>query len=147
MISAAKLHSGFVWDSTPDSYWKRILKSPKWGSINLEGYTIEAPATGSPAVDWKMLGFRYVRNNAWIPIAQLSWDYPVARSMAVFVPHWAIALLLVILPAIWLPRELRRRRRLRHGLCVKCGYDLRASPTRCPECGTATGRDEAAPAR
>jgi hypothetical protein len=53
----------------------------------------------------------------------------------VTVPWWFVGALAAILPAgrirLWL-RDVRRRRR---GLCVHCGYDLRASPERCPECG------------
>ena len=58
------------------------------------------------------------------------------------VPHWALATLTGALPAWWLRRHPPRtwesppaRRRRARGLCPRCGYDLRATPERCPECG------------
>jgi hypothetical protein len=138
MITAANLHRGFVWDSTPDAYCEQFVKGPRTSSIDVAVYTLDAPAVGRPAVNWQALGVRYVRNNAWLPIAQLQAGYPVARSTAIFVPHWALAVLFGLLPAVPLVRALRRRQRVRQGRCPSCGYDLRGSPNRCPECGTAT---------
>ena len=51
------------------------------------------------------------------------------------VPHGTVAVALLICPvAVGFHRSYTRRRR-RSGLCPACGYDLRATPGRCPECG------------
>jgi hypothetical protein len=52
-----------------------------------------------------------------------------------FVPHWLSALMTSILPAVWLMRWQKRRAGNVRGNCLTCGYDLRATPERCPECG------------
>jgi hypothetical protein len=52
-------------------------------------------------------------------------------------PYWFMMLLTAILPGARLAKWRRRARRLRmrRGLCRNCGYDCRATPDRCPECG------------
>jgi hypothetical protein len=53
------------------------------------------------------------------------------------------------LPTVWyallLRREKTARDRRANNQCIACGYDLRSSPDRCPECGTAVRAGNARP--
>jgi hypothetical protein len=57
----------------------------------------------------------------------------VARSVSI--PYWSIILIGMIPLVIDIRRLVRRRSKHKSGLCPNCGYDLRASKDRCPECG------------
>jgi hypothetical protein len=77
-------------------------------------------------VTWNGAGFGY----------QKFLRYDGVRNISFAAPFWSIALATVLLPVAWITRRLRSRRRHGPGLCPSCGYDLRASPAKCPECGT-----------
>ena len=76
----------------------------------------------------------------WLGV-RLRWGEPyfinrdLGRSYAARFPQAYVVVLSAVLPLVRI-RQLVRTRRVRvHGLCASCGYDLRATPDRCPECG------------
>jgi hypothetical protein len=74
---------------------------------------------------------RVARGGRW----RFAWPYATTHAA----PWWVLAAGLAILPALAVPRWHRawqRMRRANSGLCPACGYNLRATPDRCPECGT-----------
>jgi hypothetical protein len=78
---------------------------------------------------WRQLGF------GWYYEPNGPYEY---KHHGVLAPGWAVAGALAI-PWILIVHARRKRRTIRlrrqRGLCIKCGYDLRASSGRCPECG------------
>ena len=117
-------------------------------------------ANGRVTVAWgKLTGPRYVLLDGWQKTSRLGgvvklgepavfgfglsghrqqWGAFGADLYLMTVPWWAICLgllLATLLADRLLMRVRERRRRRAAGLCTACGYDLRESPERCPECG------------
>jgi hypothetical protein len=64
--------------------------------------------------------------NLKVSMVAVSWIWPLAITTFLGSPFW-----------LWLLQlRVRRSRRIRRGQCLHCGYDLRATADRCPECGT-----------
>jgi len=107
------------WDVSPPRPGWRVQHGPPddgddWG-------------IGPPEREWRFAGL-------WYRAGQQLWF----RCRSLHVPDWMLLLATAVLPGLWYRRWRRDRRaawRERNGRCVRCGYDLRATPGRCPECG------------
>ena len=60
-----------------------------------------------------------------------------AKYRFIAVPFWMMAMVIGVPLAMGLGTFWQRRKWGAGGLCADCGYDLRASTFRCPECGRA----------
>jgi uncharacterized membrane protein len=96
------------------------------------GYPYGADASG-----WEAMGLHWRRESLTLLRPLDRSVVMVVSSSSVFAVWLGLPLLLsVILPACWLIRKWMSSREKPAGTCSVCGYDLRASKERCPECGT-----------
>jgi hypothetical protein len=101
------------------------------------GYPLKAPPTrtwwthgrlGAGHVDWEPKPIGPYQGGIDSSFASTS-------ERGVAIPMWSIVLISAVPPAAALRRSLGGVHRGRAGRCGACGYDLRATPDRCPECG------------
>jgi hypothetical protein len=123
--------------------WTRENDESSMYRMDSEGVVVRADpvfmirsSSADKATSRRFLGLSYWRVDSPLKL----WEEPqrpLLLERGVYGPYWLIALASAILPmtALTRRRPLLRRKRGMLGLCPACGYDLRFSTERCPECG------------
>jgi hypothetical protein len=134
------------WTNHPrEGRWIVSLVS-ETGSLEIE-HDLELPALAQPHPHPASGKWNYTRAavpKGKFPFGHFSWMHermPIGdgslQIRLIGIPWWSVALMASVLPAWWGLRRGKARRRSKLGECAACGYDLRATTERCPECGTA----------
>ena len=115
-------------------------------SLNVSSFDSSQWRTHEPPTQYLHSAFASRRHAKWVESGYKTgvagfflgrYREPVLKMTGweVHCPHWFLLTLFASLPSIRFYRRLRHRRLALIGHCRKCGYDLRATPDRCPECG------------
>ena len=147
-------HLSYLWIVSSDG---RLMASKTDQVLAFDGPTLPLrwtwshqvpPAPEHPRTFWSRFGLIVSRIEKGERVALGRWNHWDVRVVGT--PYWLPAALLG--GCCWVCiRGMRRRHRTRSaGLCAACGYDLRATPDRCPECGAVpsnaiAGKTKAAP--
>ena len=145
-LNGVIVYSYHAYSTTPNRVW---IRSNDPASLIAPFHSpLAQPEPGTRPLDVHALGFIFRRTEMsdGFPPGMQPQIITHSRDRVVGVPHAAVSLLVGIMPVLWLRRALFRRR-IARGLCRRCGYDLRATSDRCPECGTVPSPSARRPAR
>jgi hypothetical protein len=111
-----------------------MYSESRWHYENFADYGI---GLGTPR--WKIPGLAYsdykVTTAVALGTASMQDDYlSISYGLLFACTSLPVAVWIVALVKAWRRQQIRAQ--MSEKRCRKCGYDLRASPERCPECGT-----------
>lgn len=127
---------GTAWVALCGGEWTFGYRSPKsddiWKEHAIDHFTLPSDRHGVRRLPFYLRTFNAVEEER--PFRWCSSRYhPTFNAEC---PTWFVFSLFACLPLSRGSWRLWRRTKHRNGHCPACGYDLRATPDRCPECGT-----------
>jgi len=150
MPVGASMHRTFTIGSTPG----RIFLHTVWARFALLGRDayVRDWNDGTTGIKLRATWVRYKHDGDYPPPNSVYWarwysfargtdppengKYPQYGGTWIWVADWYVFPLFFVLPFTAQMTKVRSTRRRKAGRCPSCGYDLRASTIRCPECGT-----------
>jgi hypothetical protein len=131
------------WPQGRPWYWRHYatIESARGGILAANLSVVVINSRENPGVLWVEAGgslFRDLQTERF----GFGWEIGSTRwwgklGSAIVFPCWFLALAALVLPAVRLRRWIAKLRAPKPGFCSVCGYDLRATLDRCPECGAA----------
>jgi hypothetical protein len=135
-----------AFDTSPGRIWIYVASRPFWAGIQHSSISAQLlfpfnPDYGGLFRITRVVGrVRFYASCGFVYCAYPQGNGTTAVWFTDFaVPFWFLTLAAGAFPMFWLRFHLKRTP---HGHCATCNYDLRATPDRCPECGTIPAKKE-----
>jgi hypothetical protein len=129
VLASSRGRLGLAMTSITDVEWQPQARALTWGRDRPPN-----PISVANPTPFGRMGFQFVSD------AVALGGNSFVMVIGIIAPSWFVVGISAIPPGLAYLVWRRRRRaqlRLERGQCVRCGYDLRESPERCPECGAA----------
>lgn len=101
--------------------WAHTLAQPNRPPLNGEFWQVFLVTEGAAPV--------------WLPVSLCIYRPALTDEVLGMAGVYLLSALITWWLLFRLARRRLERRRVAAGLCGRCGYDIRATPQRCPECG------------
>ena len=126
------------YEGSPSRVWsltEPVQRIHSWVGVDRNsiaiGWVSPSPPGASVFNSWRGFGYFHLPAHAVVNGRAAA----IGGSRSVDVPMWAVMVAAMILPMAWVVRMRQRARRSSFSLRPACGYDLRATPARCPSAG------------
>ena len=128
---------GAVWGWTFSNNSRDVSMRVQKGILIASYGFLSKPGAKANQVSGRLGDFRFVGGATYVALCVPPGSAPSRVLYEVAAPFWFFFLGFSSYPIFMtVNRALMPHRHRKLGLCVRCGYDLRGSTERCPECGT-----------